>query len=117
MLDSIKSKIVILTFALLLVLGFIVTTTAIIAFYHDRDFVIEGNNAAITAFEGQMNTEIAELEKQIEAGTPTQESLKEIAPHEFLERSSFEAELEQAADSLAAKNMDAQTKKSIGPEI
>ena len=63
MLNSIKSKIIGLTLALLIVLGLIVTGAAITAFYHDREFVIEGNNAAITAFEGQMNTEIAELEK------------------------------------------------------
>ncbi len=63
MLNSIKSKIIGLTLALLIVLGLIVTGTAIIAFYRDKEFVIESNNAAITAFEGQMNTEIAELEK------------------------------------------------------
>ena len=63
MLNSIKSKIIGLTLALLIVLGLIVTAAAVTAFYHDREFVIEGNNTAITAFEGQMNTEIAELEK------------------------------------------------------
>ena len=63
MLNSIKSKIIGLTLALLIVLGLIVTGTAITAFYRDKEFVIESNNAAITAFEGQMNTEISELEK------------------------------------------------------
>ena len=63
MLASIKSKIVVLTVVLLLVLSVIVTGAAVTAFYRDKELIIEGNNAAITAFEGQMNTEIAELEK------------------------------------------------------
>ena len=63
MLTSIKSKIIVLTFALLVILGFVVTGAAITAFYHDKELIITANNAAITAFEGQMNTEIAELEK------------------------------------------------------
>ena len=63
MLASIKSKIVVLTLTLLIVLGAVVTAAAITAFYHDKELIIAGNNSAITAFEGQMNTEIAELEK------------------------------------------------------
>ena len=63
MLASIKSKIIVSTFTLLLVLGLVVTGAAITAFYHDKELIIAGNNSAITAFEGQMNTEIAELEK------------------------------------------------------
>ncbi len=63
MLASIKSKIIFLTFMLLLVLGMIVTGAAVTAFYHDKELIIAGNKASITAFEGQMNTEIAELEK------------------------------------------------------
>ena len=63
MLNSIKSKIVILTLSLLLVLGLVVTGAAIMAFYHDKELIIAGNNSAITAFEGQLNTEIAALEK------------------------------------------------------
>ncbi|MBR6231805.1 MAG: hypothetical protein IKQ99_01745 [Alphaproteobacteria bacterium] len=63
MLSSIKSKIIVLTLVLLCVLGIVVTGTAITAFYHDKELIIAGNNSAITAFEGQMNTEIAELEK------------------------------------------------------
>ena len=63
MIKSIKSKIIILTCSLLLILGLVVTGAAITAFYHDKEFVISGNNATITAFEGQLNTEIAELEK------------------------------------------------------
>ena len=63
MLNSIKSKIVVLTFSLLIILGLVVTGAAITAFYHDKELIIAGNNSAITAFEGQMNTEIAELEK------------------------------------------------------
>ena len=63
MLNSIKSKIIILTLSLLIVLGIVVTGAAITAFYHDKELVIAANNASITAFEGQMNREIAELEK------------------------------------------------------
>lgn len=63
MLSSIKSKIIVLTLALLLVLGLVVTGAAITAFYHDKELIIAGNNSALTAFEGQMNTEIAGLEK------------------------------------------------------
>lgn len=60
---SIKSKIVFMSIALLFALGLIIFTTAFLGFYHDRDMRIEYNNASIAAFEGQMNTEIAELEK------------------------------------------------------
>ena len=63
MLASIKSKIIGLTFALLIVLGLVVTGAAITAFYHDKELIIAGNNSVLTTFEGQMNTEIAELEK------------------------------------------------------
>ncbi len=63
MLNSIKSKIIVLTLSLLLMLGLIVTGAAITAFYHDRELIIAGNDSAITTFEGQLNTEIAELEK------------------------------------------------------
>ena len=63
MLASIKSKIVVLTLALLLVLGAVVTGAAVTAFYHDKELIIAGNNSVLTTFEGQMNTEIAELEK------------------------------------------------------
>lgn len=60
---SIKSKIVFLSVALLFALGIIVVTSALLGFYHERDMRIESTNASITAFEGQINTEIAELEK------------------------------------------------------
>ena len=63
MLSSIKSKIIVLTLSLLLGLGVVVTGAAITAFYHDKELIIAGNNSVLTAFEGQMNTEIAELEK------------------------------------------------------
>ena len=63
MLNSIKSKITVLTFSLLFVLGLVVTSAAILAFYQDRESVISANNANITAFEGELNREIAELEK------------------------------------------------------
>ena len=63
MLDSIKSKIIVLTFSLLCALGIIVTSAAIIAFYNDKELVIAGNKASITAFEKQLNTEIIKLER------------------------------------------------------
>ena len=63
MLASIKSKIIVLTLSLLLMLGLVVTGAAITAFYHDKELIIAGNNSVLSAFEGQMNTEIAELEK------------------------------------------------------
>ena len=63
MLNSIKSKIVVLTFSLLIGLGLVVTGAAIMAFYHDKELIIAGNNTAIIAFERQLNTEIAALEK------------------------------------------------------
>ena len=64
MLKSIKAKIIVLTFSLLLVLGIVVTSAAIMAFYNDKELIIAGNNISITAFENQMNTEIATLEKE-----------------------------------------------------
>ncbi|MBR3675601.1 MAG: SpoIIE family protein phosphatase [Alphaproteobacteria bacterium] len=63
MLNSINAKIITLTFSLLCALGIIITSAAVIAFYNDKELIIEGNNASITAFEGQINTEIATLEK------------------------------------------------------
>ena len=63
MLNSIKSKIIILTFSLLVVLGVVVITVAGIAFYNDRELIIAGNKASITAFEKQLNTEIIKLEQ------------------------------------------------------
>lgn len=60
---SIKSKIVFVTFALLFALGLVVVSAALVAFYHDRELLIASNNASITSFEGQINTEIAALEK------------------------------------------------------
>ena len=63
MLNSIKSRIVGLTFLLLFLLGVVVTTAAIVAFYRDKELTIAANNASITAFEGHLNREISELEK------------------------------------------------------
>ena len=60
---SIKSKIVFITLALLFALGAVVVSAASIAFYHDKELLVASNNAFITAFDGQVNTEIAELEK------------------------------------------------------
>ena len=60
---SIKSKIAFITFMLLFTLGLIVISTAIAAFYHDKELLIASNNASITAFEGEINREITELEK------------------------------------------------------
>lgn len=63
MLNSIKSKITVLTFSLLCALGFVVTTAAFVAFYNDKELIIVGNKASITAFEKQLNTEIIKLEQ------------------------------------------------------
>ena len=60
---SIKSKIVFITLALLFALGIVVVSAAVTAFYHDKKLLIDSNNAFINAFEGQINTEITELEK------------------------------------------------------
>ena len=60
---SIKSKIVFMTFALLFALGAVVVSAAVMAFYHDKELLIASNDASITAFEGQINTEISALEK------------------------------------------------------
>ena len=63
MLNSIKSKIIVLTFSLLCALGIVVTSAAVIAFYNDKELIIAGNRASITAFEKQLNTEIIKLEQ------------------------------------------------------
>jgi len=63
MLNSIKSKIIVLTFSLLIILGIVVTAAAVVAFYNDKELIIEGNKASITAFEKQLNTEIIKLEQ------------------------------------------------------
>lgn len=63
MLNSINSRIIGLTIALLFTLGIVVTSFATLAFYHDKELIVAGNNASIVAFERQINTDIAELEK------------------------------------------------------
>ena len=63
MLNSIKSKIIVLTFSLLCALGAVVISAAVIAFYNDKELVMAGNKASITAFEKQLNTEIIKLEQ------------------------------------------------------
>jgi len=62
---SIKSKIIFVTFSLLFVLGLVIISVSLFAFYRDRELIIAGNDASITAFEGQINTEIAALEKNV----------------------------------------------------
>jgi len=64
-LRSIKSKIVSMTFALLFALGLVIVFAAVMAFYNDKELLIAGNNTSIAAFEGQINREIAELEKNV----------------------------------------------------
>lgn len=63
MLNSIRSKIIVLTFSLLCALGAVVISAAMIAFYNDKELVMAGNKASITAFEKQLNTEIIKLEQ------------------------------------------------------
>ena len=61
--NSIKSKITLVAFSLLFALGLVIVGAAVMAFYHDRELLIASNEASITAFEGQVNTEIVKLEK------------------------------------------------------
>jgi len=61
MFATLKSKIIILTFSFLCLLGIVLTGTAFYAFHHDQELIIAGNNAAVTAFEGQLNKEIETL--------------------------------------------------------
>lgn len=60
---SIKSRIIFVTFSLLFALGMVVVCAALMAFYHDKELLIASNDTSITAFEGQINTEISALEK------------------------------------------------------
>ena len=62
MFTTIKSKILVLIFSLLCVLTSILTGVSLYTFYHSKELIIAGNNASITAFEGQLNKEIAKLE-------------------------------------------------------
>ena len=64
MFTTIKSKILVLIFALLCVLTGILTGVSLYTFYHSKELIIAGNNSSIMAFEGQMNKEIAEMEKE-----------------------------------------------------
>ena len=52
-----------MTFALLFALGIVVVSAAVLAFYRDQELIIAGTDSSITSFEGQINTEIATLEK------------------------------------------------------
>ena len=63
MLNSIKSKIIVLTFSLLCALGVVIISASIVAFDNDKELIIAGNKASITAFEKQLNTEIIKLEQ------------------------------------------------------
>lgn len=63
MLNSIKSKIIVLTFSLLCALGVVIIGASIVAFDNDKELIIAGNKASITAFEKQLNTEIIKLEQ------------------------------------------------------
>ena len=61
MFTTIKSKILVLIFTLLCVLTGILTGVSLYTFYHSKELIIAGNNASITAFEGQLNKEILAL--------------------------------------------------------
>ena len=63
MVSTIKAKIVLLTFSLLCLLSLVLTGAAFRVFHHDKALIMARNSASIAAFEGQLNTEIAELEK------------------------------------------------------
>ena len=61
MFTTIKSKILVLIFALLCVLTFILSGVSLYTFHHSKELIIAGNNSSITAFEGQLNKEILAL--------------------------------------------------------
>ncbi|HCU58479.1 MAG TPA: hypothetical protein DIC64_00680 [Alphaproteobacteria bacterium] len=63
---SIKSRIIVMTFALLFALGTVVVGAAIIAFYHDKELLVSSNDTSIAAFKWQINTEISALEKNVQ---------------------------------------------------
>ena len=65
-LGSIKSRIIVMTFALLFALGTVVVSAAIIAFYHDKELLVSSNDTSIAAFKWQINTEILALEKNVQ---------------------------------------------------
>ena len=62
MFATIKSKILVLIFALLCMLTCILTSVSLYTFYHSKELIIAGNNSSILAFEGQLNKEISTLE-------------------------------------------------------
>ncbi|MBP5344369.1 MAG: SpoIIE family protein phosphatase [Alphaproteobacteria bacterium] len=64
MFSTIKSKILVLIFALLCVLTCILTGVSLYTFHHSKELIIAGNNSSIMAFEGQLNKEMAEMEKE-----------------------------------------------------
>ena len=64
MLTTIKSKILVLIFALLCVLTCVLTGVSLYTFYHSKELIIAGNNSSIMRFESQLNKEIAEMEKE-----------------------------------------------------
>lgn len=64
MFATIKSKIIVVIFTLLCVLSCILTGVSLYTFYHSKELIIAGNNFSITVFEGQLNKEIAEMEKE-----------------------------------------------------
>ena len=62
MLNSIKSRILILTLSLLILFGFVVTGAALLAFYHDKELIITGNGFSISSLTERVNQEITKLE-------------------------------------------------------
>ena len=64
MFATIKSKILVLIFALLCVLTCVLTGVSLYTFYHSKELIIAGNNSSIMGFEAQLNKEIDEMEKE-----------------------------------------------------
>ena len=64
MFATIRSKILVLIFALLCVLSCVLAGVSLYTFYHSKELIVAGNNASIMGFEAQLNQEIAEMEKE-----------------------------------------------------
>lgn len=63
MLKSIKSKIVVLTFAILCLLALVITGAASISFYSGKEMTVAARGLAVSSLAESLNKEIAKLEK------------------------------------------------------
>ena len=63
MLKSIKSKITVLTFAILCILAIAITGVASLSFYNDKEMTIAAGGLSISSLTENLNKEITKLEK------------------------------------------------------